>query len=163
MKKTLIKWILMMIIVVSVPSLAHSACFPSISLGVYSLGEWSNPDRTWVISDSVGNFNDRATSKSELQKHRNRLVKSCKTKGNALIAAAEEYFNKVKEGLGPEFDANCDQGDVCEEFRDLWIQSETSAIDKHVQKMKAWYKGNIRNCKRHFNNTYNNLVDNLCS
>ncbi len=56
---------------ITLPNLADASCFPSVPLGHYHLGEWSNVDRSWVISDVVGNYNERASSRSELLQQKN--------------------------------------------------------------------------------------------
>jgi len=146
----------------SLLGLAWAACFPSITLGEFNLGEWSNADRTWVISDKVGDFNDRASSRSELRQHRNRLVRSCETKGQNLITQAETHFNGVKDGLSDSFNASCDAGALCGEFRVLWVQAETASIDDHVATMRTWYQDNIKKCKGHFRGTFNVLKKQVC-
>jgi len=157
------KIILAAIVAITLPGLAHAACFPSITLGQFGLGEWSNADRTWVISDTVGDFSNRAGSRSELAQHKNRLVLSCDTKGKALIAQAETYFQGVKDDLSEEFDAACDAGPACSAMKSLWVQSETASIDDHVAKMRTWYQGNIKRCKRHFKGVYRASKNHLCS
>jgi len=165
MRNTAIKYVLAVVIATSLPSSAYSACFPSISLGEYGLGEWSNADRSWVISATVGDYNDRVESKADLAKQRNKLVESCETKGNDLIKKAEDYFEAKRDNLASDYDDNCEEGDLCEDetIRDLWIASETDAINDHIEEMKAWYKNNISSCKSHFKGVYNELVDKLCN
>ena len=146
---------------IALPSLAH-ACLPSLPLGHYNLGEWSNMDRTWVISGMVGS-SKHANSRAELEKLKNRFVRNCRKKGRKLISEAETYFEGVKEGLSDRFDAaGCDAGEHCEVFKRLFIESETASIDNHVATMRTWFGGNIERCKIHFNWKYNEFKGLLC-
>jgi len=163
MKNTVFKSILAVIIAICLPSMAYASCFPSVSLGTYNLGEWSNADRSWVISDTVGDFDDRVSTKAELLKQKNKLVESCETKGKALITKAKEYFTEKKNNLGTQYDATCGEGELCQQLRSAWIQQESNAIDEHVEDMEDWYTGNIATCKSNFEGVYNTLVDHLCT
>jgi len=149
-------------VAVLLPS-AVFACFSSLSLGSYPLGEWSNGDGTWTISDTVGDGDDRATSKEELLADRDQHVVSCETKGKNLISKAENYFQTRINGLAAEFDASCTAGPFCPVFRTLWVEQETSAINAHVANMRTWYQDRIESCKSHFNTQYGQLVGYLCS
>ena len=154
------KIIFAVIFSIALPSLAYATCFPSLPLGHYNLGEWSNLDGTWVISDTVGD-SSRASSRAELKKLKKKFVRSCKKKGRDLIAQGEAYFEGVKEGLPDRFDdSNC--GEYCDTFKRLWIESETASIDNHVATMRTWYEGNIGNCRNHFIGAYNELKGRLC-
>ncbi len=164
MKNLIFKGALVALIALGLPNLAF-ACTASISLGEYVLGEWSNSDGTWKINDTVGDLNDRATTKLELRKHRKKYVKDCSKKGNKLIRKAERYFQSVKDNYPDEYDQSCtDEDDLCADpqIRSLAIQSFNNDIDQHVQTMKNWYTDRIASCKGKFKYNYKVLVEHLC-
>ncbi len=162
MKMPLIRYPLIAIAIMSLPGLAYSACFPSITLGQTTLGEWSNLDRSWVISATVGDYNSRASSKSELLTERNRLQALCETEGKRLISEGEKHFTAWKEGAADRFDASCTQEPICSEIRDITVQAEKDSIDDEIGRLRAWYQGNIQKCKSHFTGVYNMVAGLLC-
>ncbi|MCY4258963.1 MAG: hypothetical protein OXC91_01695 [Rhodobacteraceae bacterium] len=142
---------------------AHANCFPSLTLGDYPLGEWSDADRTWVVSDTVGSSSDYLTTQSAAQAHRDALLEECSTKGNAVIAEVEGRLNERKAGLGAEFDRTCTDMIFCPMVRDTAIQFQENEIDREIDRMKTWYQGRINSCKDHFNYRYNTLSPLICS
>ncbi len=142
---------------------AHASCFNSVSLGEYPLGEWSDANRTWVESDTVGSFSDVVTTLSAARTQKDELVTQCSTKGNAVVAAVEKRLNDRKTGLGAEFDKTCTDSFICPMIRDISIQSREQEIDREIGRMQAWYEMNIGKCKGHFNYTFNTLSPLICS
>ena len=142
---------------------AHASCFNSVSLGEYPLGEWSDANRTWVESDTVGSFSDVVTTLSAAVTQRDALIQQCSRKGNALVAAVEKRLNDRKAGLGAEFDKTCDDLIICPMIRDISIRSREQEIEREIGRMQAWYEMNIGKCKGHFNYTFNTLSPLICS
>ncbi len=142
---------------------AQADCFPSVSLGEYPLGEWSDADRTWVVSDTVGSFSDVVTTRSEAATSRDTLIEQCSTKGNALITKVESRLNEKKAGLGAEFDEQCTDAVICPMIRDMTIESRENEIDREIDRMKSWYGGRIDRCRDHFNYKFNTLSPLMCS
>ncbi len=161
--KTLITKLLILVLGVGTIPLVHANCFKSVSLGEYSLGEWSDAGRTWVESDTVGSFSDVITTQSALVTQRDNLVSQCSTKGKAVIAAVEQRLNKQKANLGPEWDAACGDETFCLMVRDISIRSREQEIDREIGRMQAWYQGSIERCKGHFNYAFNMLSPHLCA
>ncbi|MCY3982505.1 MAG: hypothetical protein OXC72_05510 [Roseovarius sp.] len=141
----------------------HASCFPSVSLGEYPLGEWSDAGRTWVISDTVGSFSDYFTTQSELETHKNTLMAECSTKGNEVIAAVEQKLNERKAGLGAEFDRTCTNTLICPMIRDITIQFQENEIESEIDRMKSWYESRIGMCQSNFNHVFNTISPYLCA
>ncbi len=143
------------------------ACFSSITLGTYNLGEWSGVagGTAWKVSDTVGSASDTASSAADLESQKNTLIGQCDTKGNALIAGAKSNLLAKKNALGADFDKTCDDP-FCqmfrETFRSLWIESEGRSIDNEIDRMAQWYTNNISLCKQHFTGRYNTLQPHMC-
>ena len=142
---------------------AHASCFPSVSLGQYGLGEWSDAGRTWVVSDTVGSFSDAVTTRSAAQTSRDTLIGQCSTKGNAVIAEVEKRLSARRAGLGAKFDRTCTDAVFCPMVRDITIQSQQQEIDQEIARMKSWYGASIDRCKGHFNYVFNTLSPLLCA
>ena len=142
---------------------AQADCFPSVSLGEYALGEWSDADRTWVVSDTVGSFSDVVTTLSAAEANRDTLIEQCSTKGNAVIAEVERRLNEKKAGLGAAFDEWCTDSIICPMIRDMTIQSREHEINHEIGKMTSWYGVSIGRCEDHFRYTFNTLSPRLCS
>ena len=147
-----------------VPGIA-TACFPQLSLGEYNLGEWSNHDRSWVISAQVGDIKVTANSPAALLQQRDDLVSACATEGKALTTQGQTYLRQKKANLGAQF--SCASEDlVCnmfeDTFRKLWVQSEGAAIDDEETRMVTWYTENITLCEAHFNSRYQILKQHIC-
>ena len=141
---------------------AQADCFKSVSLGEYSLGEWSDAGRTWVVSDTIGSFSDVVTTVSAAQIHRDTLIGQCSTKGNAVIAEIERRLNEQKAGLGAAFDRECGDGIFCAMIREISIQSREYEINREIAKMKGWYQVSIERCEDHFNYTFDTLSPRMC-
>jgi len=142
---------------------AHANCFKSVSLGEYSLGEWSDADRTWVVSGTVGSFSDVVTTRSAAETNRDTLITQCSTKGKEVIADIEKRLNKPRAGFAAEFDKSCTDSVICPMIRDITIQSRGYEIDREIGRMQAWYGASIERCKGHFNYTFNILSPRMCS
>ncbi len=142
---------------------AQANCFNSVSLGEYPLGEWSDANRTWVVSDTVGSFSDVVTTLSAAETRRDALIEQCSTKGKAVVAEVERRLNDRKAGLGAEFDKTCDDPIICPMIRDISIRSRGQEIEREIGRMQAWYEMNIGKCKGHFNYTFNTLSPLICS
>jgi len=141
----------------------QASCFKSVSLGEYPLGEWSDADRTWVESDTVGSFSEVVTTLSAAQTQRDLLSDQCSKKGKALIDAIEKRLIARKANVSVEFDRKCNDTFFCPMIRDISIRSQEREIESESGRMHLWYASRIDRCKEHFNYTFNILSPRLCS
>lgn len=74
-----------------VPVSSFSACLKKATLGEFHLGEWSDADRTFFISDTVGNVNRKVSAKN-LKKRYKKLLRQCDKKARRLIIQGEDHF-----------------------------------------------------------------------
>ena len=138
-------------------------CFKSASLGEYPLGEWSDANRTWVVTDTVGSFSDAVTTLSALQTQKDTLINQCSTKGKAVITEVEKRLTERKAGIAAKFDRTCDNDFICPMIRDISIQSQEEEVDREIGRMQAWFEISINRCKGHFNYAFNILSPRICS
>jgi len=158
------KTFIAIILVTLITTAAHaSSCFNSLPLGEFPLGEWSDANRTWVESDTVGSFSDTSESVSALRTQRDTLLKQCSEKAEALIDKVEKRLNDRKDNLGTEFDKTCTDPIICPMIRDTQILSQTQEIEREIGRMKSWFNSRINDCKDGVNYAFNILSPLMCS
>jgi len=146
----------------TLPIVAHSAgCFDSVFLGQYVLGNWNGPgpnsdSERWDVGGIVGT-NESFATKKELRVHMKEMVEQCSVKGAKIIADAERHMMARKDTAVARFEEWCNDPIFCPAIRNISINYERNQIDKEIERMKTWYGGNIKKCKKNFRDAFREI------
>ncbi len=179
MHRRVLKSLSAAILAICLPNSAYSDCMLSTTLGEYVLGDlgyvdpiWENflpgprldaGTINWDDTVTIGDYTNLLTGRVELAQEKNRLMHSCETNGNALVAEVDIYFDGWQERSASLFDENCPySSSYCEQIREMIVEQNRNAIDAMSSGYRNWLENDIVDCKRNFETVYDVLVDEMC-